>query len=100
MVVTDCMHLMLVVPDGFNLFIDRSYLIFLLDSLVVDPDLSLSSTQKLLRWAVYLRMYKYTCMHIKGTNIEGADDMGRRSKLPITKRIAGILKLPSSESQN
>lgn len=61
----DGMHWLSATPSGFNLYIDHNNLIFLFDPLAVVDDMSQSSLRKVLRWAVNLSVYNYTCYHIK-----------------------------------
>lgn len=100
MATSDRMHWLLATPDGFDLYTDHHNLIFLFDPLAVVPDLSISSLRKVLRWAVRLSMYNYTCVHIKGIDNVWADIIGRWTH-PITiRRLVEIPELPSSSSSD
>lgn len=98
MATTERMHWLLATPDGFDLYTDHHNLIFLFDPLAVVPDLSISSTRKVLRWAVRLSMYNYTCVHIKGTDNVWADIIGRWTQPSTMRRIVKIPELPSSDN--
>ena len=73
------MHWIAATPSGFDLYTDHNNLIFLFDPLSVVPDLSQTTLRKVLRWAVRLSIYNYTCFHIKGTDNVWADLLGRWS---------------------
>lgn len=45
---------------------DHNNLIFLFDPISVVSDMSQITLRKVLRWAVRLSVYNYTCFHIKG----------------------------------
>ena len=91
------MHWIVANPDGFDLYTDHNNLIFLFDPLSVVPDLSATSLLKVLRWAVRLSMYRYTCYHIKGEENVWADLMSRwSSKAPTVRRIVRVPELSSS----
>lgn len=51
------MHWLLAATDGLDLYTGHHNLFFLFDPLAVVSDLSISSTRKVLRWAVQLSMY-------------------------------------------
>jgi transposase InsO family protein len=92
------MHWLASCPSGFDLFTDHNNLIFLFDPLSVVPDLSQTSLRKVLRWAVQLSVYNYTCVHIKGAENVWADLMSRWA-LPLTvRRLVQIPTLPSSSA--
>lgn len=61
------MHWLVSTPSGFDLYTDHNNLIFLFDPLSVVPDLAQTSIRKVLRWAVRLSVYSYTCIHIRGS---------------------------------
>ena len=71
------MHWIVANPDGFDLYTDHDNLIFLFDPLSVVPDLSATSLRKVLRSAVRLRMYRYTCYHFKVEENVWADLISR-----------------------
>ena len=60
-------------PDGFDLYTDHNNLIFLFDPLSVVADMSQTTLRKVLRWAVRLSLYQYTCFHITGEDNVWAD---------------------------
>lgn len=68
MATTERMHWILATPDGFDFYTDHRNPIFFFDPLAVVPDLSQTSIRKVLRWAERLRVYNYTCVHIKGVD--------------------------------
>jgi len=93
----DRMHWIVATPDGFDLYTDHNNLIFLFDPLAVVPDMSQTSLRKVLRWAVKLSVYRYTCYHIKGADNVWADLLTRWSHAPdIVRRLVHIPELPSS----
>ena len=92
------MHWLAATPDGFDLYTDRNNLIFLFDPLSVVSDLSQTTLRKVLRWAVLLSMYNYTCFHIKGANNVWADLLGRWSVTPTSRCPVRIPELPSSSA--
>ena len=95
----DRMHWIVATTDGFDLYTDHNNLIFLFDPLSVVPDLSATTLRKVLRWAVRLSMYRYTCYHIKGDDNVWADLMSRWSSSPATiRRIVRVPELPSSSA--
>lgn len=98
MATVDRMHWVLATPDGFDLFTDHHNLIFLFDPLAVVPDMSQTSLRKVLRWAVRLSMYNYTCVHIKGVDNVWADLLGRWSVPSTIRRLVHIPVLPSSSA--
>lgn len=59
------MHWLLGTSFGFELYTDHNNLIFILDPLSSIPDLSQPSVRKVLRWALKVSAYNYTCFHIK-----------------------------------
>lgn len=52
--------------QGFDLHTDQNNLIYIFDPTSVVSDLSETTLRKVLRWAVLLYVYNYTCIHIKG----------------------------------
>lgn len=92
----DRMHWLAASPAGFDLFTDHNNLIFLFDPLSIVPDLSQTSMRKVLRWAVKLNIYSYTCFHIKGTDNVWADLFGRWSAPGTVRRLISIPVLPST----
>ena len=92
------MHWLAATPDGFDLYTDHNNLIFLFDPLSVVPDLSQTTLRKVLRWAVRLSMYNYTCFHIKGADNVWADLLGRWSVTTTIRRLVRIPELPSSSA--
>lgn len=60
------MHWMVETPAGFDLYKDHNNLIFLFDPFYVVEEMYQSSLRKVLRWALKLSVYNYTCYHIKG----------------------------------
>ena len=97
---TERMHWLLATPDGFDLHRDHQNFIFLFYPLAVVPDLSVSSTRKVLRWAVRLSMYNYTCLHIKAIDNVWADIIGKWSQPPTMRRLVKIPVLPSSNAED
>lgn len=59
------MHRLVATKERFDHYTDQNNIIFLFDSLPVVQDISQSSLRKVPRWAVKLRVYNYTCYHIK-----------------------------------
>ena len=97
----DRMHWLAATPDGFDLYTNHNNLIFLFDPLAVVDDMSQSSLRKVLRWAVNLSVYNYTCYHIKGEDNVWADLLTRWSTVPSTvRRLVRIPELPSSCSDD
>lgn len=94
----DRMHWVLATPCGFDLFTDHNNLIFIFDPLSIMPDLSQSSLKKVLRWAVRMSIYNYTCVHISGEENVWADLLGRWSAPKTIRRLISIPALPSSSS--
>lgn len=70
------MHRVLSNPDGFNIFTDYNNLVFLFDPLFAAPAISQTTLRKVLRWAIRLSAYNYTCVHIKGIDNHWADLIG------------------------
>lgn len=66
LVILDRMNWLLATQAGFDLFTDHSNPIFLFDPLSVFLDHSQATACKVLRWAVLLSMYVYTCVPTKG----------------------------------
>ena len=90
------MHWLAATSEGLDLFTEHNNLIFLFDPLAVVPDLSQTSLRKVLRWAVRLSMYNYTCFHIKGTDNVWADLLGRWSAGHTIRRLIRITELPTT----
>ena len=86
-------------PNAVNFYLhtDHNNLIFLFEPLSLVPDLSQSSTRKVLRWAVRLSVYLYTCVHINGLDNEWADMMTR---WPASKTVRRLLKIPELPTTN
>ena len=94
------MHWIAATPSGFDLYTDHNNLIFLFDPLSVVPDLSQTTLRKVLRWAVRLSIYNYTCFHIKGSDNVWADLLGRWSAPSTVRRLVHIPELPSSSAED
>ena len=93
----DRMHWLVTNPDGFDLYTDHNNLIFLFDPLSVVPDMSQTTLRKVLRWAVRLSLYQYTCFHITGEDNVWADLLTRWSNAaPTVRRLIHIPELPSA----
>ena len=90
------MHWVVATPEGFDLYTDHNDLVFLFDPLSIVPDLSQTTIRKVLRWAVRLSMYNYTCFHIKGAENVWADLLGRWSVRSTVRRLVTIPELPST----
>lgn len=91
------MHWLAATPAGFDLHTDHNNLIFIFDPLSVVPDMTQTSVRKVLRWAVRLTMYRYTCLHIKGEENVWYDLLTRFSAGSGTvRRLVHIPELPSS----
>lgn len=86
--------------DRFEFYIDHNNLIFLLDPSSVVPDLSQTSLRKVIRWAVRLSMYKYTCFHIWSTDNVWADLLGRWFAPTTVRRLVRKLELPFSSAKH
>lgn len=84
--------------DGFYLYTDHHNLIFLFDPLAVLSDLSQSYLREVLRWAVSLSSYNYTCVHIKGTYNISADLVSLWTVSDVVCRVFNVLVLPSSSA--
>lgn len=83
------MHWLKAKSDGFELFTDHSNFIFLFDLLSVVTDLSQTTQRKVLRWAVHLSMYTFTCFHVKWEENVWEDLLGSWSApLNFMRRIA------------
>lgn len=83
---------------GLDLHTGHKKLIFLFDPLSTVLGLFQTSHHKVLRWAVSLSIYNYTCFHIRGTDNVWADMLGRWSSPSTIRRIVKIPELPSSSS--
>ena len=94
------MHWLLATPDGFDLHTDHHNLIFIFDPTAVANDLSQSSLRKVLRWAVRLSAYNYTCVHIPGADNVWADLLTRWSAPTVVRRLVQVPELPSSSSDD
>lgn len=92
----DRIHWLCAGPQGFVLYTEHNNLIFLFNPLMVVPDLSQTALRKVLRWAVCLSPYAYTCMQIKGDDNIWADLPGRWSVSATVQRLVNILKPPFS----
>lgn len=92
------MHWLLATADGFDLYTDHKNLIFLFDPLSVATDLSQSTIRKVLRWAVRLSAYNYTCVHIPGEENVWADLLSRWVPTGTVRRLVSVPVLPSSSS--
>lgn len=96
LVTLERMHWLLATPSGFDLFTDHNNLIFLFDPTSVSSDLSLGTVRNVLRWAVRLTLYDYTCFDIPGLINVWADLLTRWSANPTVCRLAQIPPLPST----
>lgn len=95
------MHWMLAHPSGFDIYTDHNNIVFLFDPRSIMPNLSISSTRKVLRWAVSMARYNYICMHIKGKDNLWADIMSRWTQpSTIVRRLVLIPPLTSSLSES
>lgn len=56
----ECMHRLVAMPAGFDLYTDHKNLLFLFVPLVVVSNMSQSSLRKLIRWAAKLSVCNYT----------------------------------------
>jgi len=87
-------------PAGFNLYTDHNNLVFIFDPLRYLPDLSASSVRKVLRWAVAMSWYNYTCFHISGVDNVWADLLGRWNTPPTVQRLINIPVLTSATADD
>ena len=95
------MHWLLADPQGFDLYTDHNNLIYIFDPTSVVTDISQTTIRKVLRWAVRLSVYNYTCVHINGTDNVWADLLGRWSAaLPTIQRLVYVPELPSSSAED
>lgn len=96
----DRMHWLPATSNGFDRYTEHHKLVFLFDALAVVPDLSQTSLRKVLRWAVRLGSFNYTCIHILGVDNVWAGLLSRWT-VPVTvHRIVSVPVLPSSSSFN
>lgn len=99
MATVDRMHWVLSNPDGFDIFTDHNNLVFLFDPLSVVPDLAQTTLRKVLRWAIRLSEYQYTCVHIKGADNVWADLIGRWKQPETLRRLVHIPVLPTTDDE-
>lgn len=97
MATLDWMHWILADPQGFGLHTDQNSLIYIFDTTSVVSDRNQIVVRKVLRWAVRLAVYNYTCIHIKGEDNVWADLLGRWTA-PTIRRLVHIPALPSSSA--
>lgn len=97
---TDRMHWLLATAEGFYLYMDHHNLTFLCYPIAVVPEILISSTRKVLRWAVRFIIYNYTCVHIKRIDNVWADIIGRWSQPATLRRIVKIPELSSSDAED
>lgn len=90
------MHWLAAGAPGFDLFTDHKKLVLIFDPLSIVPDLSQTAIRKLIRWAVAISMYNYTCIHIDGTDNVWADLLGRWADPSTVRQIVQVPELPSS----
>ena len=64
-------------PQGFDLFTDHNNLVFIFDPRSLVPDLGEAAVRKVIRWAVKMGAYNYTCAHISGLDNLWPDMLGR-----------------------
>lgn len=101
MATLDRMKWLLADPCGFDLHTDHNKLIYIFDPTSAVTDISQTTIRKVLRWAVRLSVYNYTCIHIKGPDNVWGDLLGRWSTTPSTIRhLVHILELPSSSAKD
>jgi len=100
MATTERMHWILSDSAGFDIYTDHNNLVFIFDPLSVLRDISLSSLKKVLRWAVRLSVYNYTCIHIPGSENVWADLLSRWAVPNIVRRIIRVPALPSSSADD
>lgn len=89
-------HRLLDVPNKFNLYTGHNILIFLLDPLSIIPDLSHTSTRKVLHWAVRLGLCSYTCIHICGEDNAWDYLLVHWSAARTVRQLVQELNLPNS----
>lgn len=80
--------------DDFELFMDHNNVIFLFGSTSIIADISQGTLPKVLRWAVRLTLYSYTCFRVKGEDNVWADVLGHWSTVPLVRRILKISRYP------
>lgn len=100
MATVERMNWLLATTDGFDLFTDHKNLIFLFDPLAVVTDMSQTTLRKVLRWAVRLSAYNYTCVHISGVDNVWADILSRWVYRAVVRRLVSIPTLPSSSASD
>lgn len=89
-------HWLTACPAGFDLFTDHKNLVFLFDPTALMPDISQGTLRKVLRWAVRMSLYNYTCIHIPGDANIWADLLTRWA-IPLTiRRLVSIPPLPTT----
>lgn len=94
------LHWLASIPHGFDLYTDHNNLIFIFDPLSVVPDLSQNTVRKVLRWAIRLSLYNYTCFHIRGLDNVRADLLGLWSAPSTVRRIVHICVLPPTTDKD
>lgn len=98
MALIERVHWILSTTAGFDLYIDHHNSIFLSDPVAVVPNISQTSLRKVLRWAIRLSAYIYTCVQIKGVDNVWADLPGRCFAPVVAPRLEQVPVLPSSFS--
>ena len=96
------MHWLAAAPEGFDIYTDHNNLVFMFDPLAVQHDLSVSSTPKVLRWALQLSYYNYVCFHIEGKANVWADLLSRwqATESFTIRRIISIPPLSSAADES
>lgn len=98
MVTVRRIHWLIATNDGLNPFTDHRNLIFHFDPLAVVTNLSQTTLRKVLRWAVRLSAYNYTCVHIHGIKNDWVDLLSRCVVLNVVIRLVRVPVLPSFSS--
>lgn len=93
-------HGLAATTEGIYLDTYHKNSILIFTRLVVLPDFAHSSISTVLRWAVHLTLYNYTCSHITATHNRWDELLGSWATPPIIRRLIKIQTLPKDSSDD
>lgn len=93
-------HYMNATPYLFGLYTNKANLVSIFHPLAIFLDSRKASVKKVLRWAVRLSAYNYTCIHIRSSQNVWADMLVRWSKPETNCRPVTILMLLSASADD
>lgn len=100
MATADRMHWLFTCSRGFDLYTDHKHFVLRFDPTSTIVNLSQTTICRVLRWAVKLSAYNYTCIHVSGTDDFWTDFLSRWTVPRNFRRLITVPAISSSSAND